>query len=219
MMIDLEDFSSILESKKEKEEKDKEKKLTPEEIEKIYQMKFLELQREWELKLKETKKIFFEEGFKAGYEEGKNEAEKEYKKKVEDLQKDFSQRLQSLKLGLGNLEKAVNEKSQEVLKKIETLLLSSIEEILKFLYIDPKNAPYVANVIKDLLKEFQDEKLIEIEVGKGLKDFIDGEVKVAGDLADNDFRILFKDFSIEAKLKEKLNLLKDELEREIKKSS
>ncbi|ADY73869.1 hypothetical protein Dester_1233 [Desulfurobacterium thermolithotrophum DSM 11699] len=217
-MIDLEDFSPLLESEEEKNQESK--RLATEEIEKIFQEKFLEIQKKHSAELESAKKKSFEEGFKKGFLKAKEELKISFQEELQNLQSQYQKKLDSLQLDLNNLEKEISQKYKEFLKKVEEVIISSIAEILEFLYINPTNSSYVAKKIEELLKEFPDEDLIEIEVGKELSKHIKFDrVQISENLANNDFSVKFKDFSIESKIKEKLNLLREEIEREIKKSS
>jgi flagellar biosynthesis/type III secretory pathway protein FliH len=220
-VVELEDFTPLLEPEKEKEKRrEKGESLTVEEVESVYRKKILELQRRHSLELEEVKKTAYEEGFKSGYEKARREVVVEYEKKLEEMEARYREELNSLKLNLDAFQKELERKKKEVLKKIESLFISYIIEILEFLYISPDNSSFVAEKVREILKEFLEEELIEIEVGKNLASFLEAEsVKVSNSLGDNDFKISFKDFSIESRLKEKLALLREEIEREIKKSS
>ncbi|TCK03881.1 hypothetical protein [Phorcysia thermohydrogeniphila] len=221
MMIELEDFTPLLEPEEEKEKKqEKGKKLSVEEIESIYREKILELQRKHSLELEEAQRKGYEEGFRSGYEKAKGEILVEYEKKLKELEVRYREELNSLKLNLDAFQKELERKEKEILKRLESLFVSYVIEILEFLYISPANSSFVAEKVGEILKEFPDEELLQIEVGKKLAPFLESEkVKVSDSLGDNDFKISFKDFSIESRLKEKLALLREEIEREIKKSS
>jgi len=221
MILELEDFTPLLEPEQEKEKRqEKGKTLTVEEVESIYKEKILELQKKHSLELERVKKEAYKEGFSSGYERAKEEVLKHYEEKFRELEARYRDELSSLKLNLDAFREELRKKEKEVLKRLESLFLSSLVEILEFLYVSPANSPFVAEKIKEILMEFPDEELLQIEVGKNLAPFLDSEkVKVSDDLGDNDFKISFKDFSIESRLKEKLSLLREEIEREIKKSS
>ncbi|WP_163328080.1 hypothetical protein GFV12_06070 [Desulfurobacterium thermolithotrophum] len=217
-MIELEDFSPLLESQEEKNQESK--KLATEEIEKNFQKKLFEIQKKHSAELELAKKKSFEEGFKKGFLKAKEELKISFQEELQRLQSQYQKKLDSLQLDLNNLEKEISQKYKEYLKKVEEIIISSIIEILEFLYINPTNSSYVAKKIEELLKEFPDEDLIEIEVGKELSKHIKFDrVQISENLVNNDFSVKFKDFSIESKIKEKLNLLREEIEREIKKSS
>ena len=221
MMIELEDFTPLLNPEEEKRRKQEEgRKLSVEEIESIYREKLLKLQRKHSLELEEAKRKGYEEGFRSGYEKAKGEIIVEYEKKLKELEVRYREELNSLKLNLDAFQKELEKKGKEILKRLESLFVSYVAEILEFLIISPANSSFVAEKVKDILKEFPGEELLQIEVGKKLAPFLESEkVKVSDALGDNDFKISFKDFSIESRLKEKLALLREEIEREIKKSS
>jgi flagellar biosynthesis/type III secretory pathway protein FliH len=220
-MIELEDFTPLLEPEEEKERKqERGESLTLEDVEALYKEKILELRKQHVLELEETKKKAYEEGFKSGYEKAREEVHLEYEKKLGEIEARYRKELDSIKLNLNSFLEELERKKKEVLKKVESLFVSYVMEVLEFLYISPDNSSFVAEKVMEILKEFPEEELLEIEVGKNLAPFIKSEkVKVSDSLGDNDFRISFKDFSIESRLKEKLALLREEVEREIKKSS
>ena len=105
------------------------------------------------------------------------------------------------------------------LKAIERVILSSLEEVLEFLFINPKNSEFVAQKVGELIKEFGGEELVRVEAGRNLVKALKGEeAELNPSLGENDFRLIFKEFSVESSFREKLNLLREEIEREIKKA-
>ena len=112
----------------------------------------------------------------------------------------------------------MNETGQEVVRNFLKTVSDSLVEILEFLYISPENAPFVRKSLEELLSTFTSEELLSVEVGRELgKVFKGDKVSVNEELDENDFRLVFKEFTLESKLKDKLKLLREELEREIKK--
>jgi hypothetical protein len=95
--------------------------------------------------------------------------------------------------------------------------------MLEFLYISKENAKYIKDVIEEIVDEFKEESQIEIEVGENLKSFIKEsdkvKVRVDTNLNPSDFRIKFSNFTVESNFKDKMRILREEIEREIKKSS
>ena len=91
--------------------------------------------------------------------------------------------------------------------------------MLEFLYIDPKNAEFVSKKIEEIIGEFSEE-VLTIELGEELFKFVDHKNKKKNpELGVNDFRINFDMFSIESRIKEKIQLIREEVERAVKKSS
>ncbi|RUM44750.1 MAG: hypothetical protein DSY35_01650, partial [Desulfurobacterium sp.] len=161
MILELEDFTPLLEPEEEKEKRqEKGKTLTVEEVESIYKEKILELQKKHTLELERVKKEAYKEGFSSGYERAKEEVLKHYEEKFKELEARYRKELSSLKLNLGAFREELRKKEKEVLKRLESLFLSSLVEILEFLYVSPANSPFVAEKIKEILMEFPDEELL-----------------------------------------------------------
>jgi hypothetical protein len=77
----------------------------------------------------------------------------------------------------------------------------------------------VAQKVGELIKEFGGEELVRVEAGRNLVKALKGEeAELNPSLGENDFRLIFKEFSVESSFREKLNLLREEIEREIKKA-
>ncbi len=216
-MMDLEDFTPFLEPPEKQEEKEER---TPEEIEAYYRKKILELQKKYQEEVKKAE----ENGLKLGFEEGYRKASEEWKAKlqheVQKIKAEYEAEIKELRNSVSNFHSTLHEEERNYFKRLEKLLLDSIEEILNFLYISPQNAQFVKEKIEELIESFPEETPITIEVGRGLANVLSGsKIKISEDLEENDFRINFDPFSIESKIKEKLELLREEIEREIKKSS
>ncbi len=101
--------------------------------------------------------------------------------------------------------------------------MDSLSEIFEYLYISKDNLSFLEKKIKELIKTFEDEEFLYLEVGKKLYDFLENSelsklnIKLNQSLWDYDFKLNFKDFEIESKFSEKMKILKDEFEKEIKK--
>ncbi|SMP13803.1 hypothetical protein SAMN06265339_1159 [Desulfurobacterium pacificum] len=215
-MIDIEDFTPLVSGPEEKEEGDK----SVDDVVREYNAKLLKIKKEYEELLKKEKENAFREGFQKGFEKAKEQLQEEFSLKLSQVEKEYEGKLRSLEFDLSAFERELKNKEREVVKKLEKLFLSAVSEILEFLYISPTNAEYVVDKIKEVVDEFSRENLVSIEVGKGLAPFIKGDnVTINEELGKGDFRINFELFSIESSLKEKLELLREEFEREIKKSS
>ncbi|MEO2082406.1 MAG: hypothetical protein ABGX12_00075 [Desulfurobacteriaceae bacterium] len=222
-MIDLEDFTPILEVKdgvKERKVEQEEKERSIDEVEREYQAKILSLQRMFKEELERVKEKAFSEGFEEGRKREREKLQAEFEKKVEEIKKEYEERLSKLNLNLDLLQSKLWEEKGKFLKRFKQSLVEALVEIFRFLYINPENLPFVAEKLEEILKDFPGEEVLSIEVGKGLYRFVSGSnVKVAEDLGDFDFRVIFKDFIVESRLEEKLQLLREEIEREVKKSS
>ena len=218
-MIDLEDFSSFLEVEKKREESGGEKReRSVEEVEAVYREELLRLQARFKAEVERVREEAYREGFQAGVEKTREELEEKLKTSVEQLRKEYEEKLSRLEQNLDSLLKQLDEAGQEVVRNFLKTVSDSLVEILEFLYISPENASFVKKSLEELLSTFTSEELISVEVGRELGKVLKGSnVKVNEELGENDFRLIFKEFTLETKLKEKLKLLREELEREIKK--
>ncbi len=216
-MIELEDFTPFTEPPNKEKEREEETK-TVEEVELFYREKILELQRRHREELEKVR----EESLKKGFEEGYAKASKEWKAKLQQeidaVKSKHKEEVEKLKLSVSDLYSELRAEERKFFKKIESLLLDSVEEILNFLYISSNNAPYVKEKIEEIIGSFPEELPLTIEVGEKLAQVVSGDnVKVSEELEESDFRINFESFSIESRIREKLKLLREEIEREIKK--
>ncbi len=218
-MIDLEDFSPFLEvnRKAEAEEKEGEER-SLEELEAFYRGELLKLQEHYKRELERVKKEAYSKGFQEGVEKARSELETKMKFTLEEMEKSYNEKLSVLKKNLDLLVSQFEKRGTEVISQFLKSVSESIVEILEFLYISPENAPFVKKSLEELLSSFSSEELLSIEAGKELGKLLTGKnVKINEELGDNDFRLIFKEFTLESRLKEKLNLLREELEREVKK--
>jgi len=222
-MIDLDDFSHFLEVKKrierdgEDEEVDK-REQSIEEIEKLYREEIFKLQEHYKRELEKVREEAYRKGFQEGVEKARSELEEQMRASLSELEKEYKEKLSALRQSLDLLTSQFEEKGNRIVSKFLKSVSDSLVEILEFLYISPENAPFVKRSLEELLSTFSSEELISVEVGKELGKLLTGEnVKVNERLGDNDFRLTFQEFTLESKLKEKLNLLREEFEREVKK--
>ncbi len=215
-MIDLEDFSYF----QEVEEKLK-KNQSQNDVE--------VLKQEFQKKLEEEKKKAFEEGYQKGITEGKTEIEKqlkeEFQKFAQERETEFKQKqeeVENLKSQLQNLKEEIENKYNEYLDHINNILLDSLSEILEFLYVDSSNEDVIIKVIQDILTEFKEQIEVEItatpEFAEHLKSvFPHAKIKSDEKMEKGDFVIVFPELQVENKIKDKIEILKDEIKREIKK--
>jgi len=190
MRLEIEDFNEILSVKNKIEEESKEE-------EKKYIEEIQRLKREYQEKLKEEVKSAYKKGFHEGYEK--------LKLAVKEL---------------GYLESEIREKFENYLNNVRELIVDSIYEILEFLYIELKDRESIVKAIERIILEFKESDSMEILAGKELYEILKNSlsnIKLDESLDNNDFVINFGDFQIENRLKEKLNIIKDEIKREIKK--
>lgn len=218
-MIDLEDFSSFLDVERKREESGGEKReRSVEEVEAAYREELLKLQAKFKVEIERVREEAYREGFQAGIEKTREELEGKLKNSVEQVRKEYEEKLSRLEQNLNSLLKQLNGAGQEVVRKFLKTVSDSLVEILEFLYISPENAPFVRKSLDELLSTFTSEEILSVEVGRELGKVFKGDnVRVSEELGENDFRLIFKEFTLESKLKDKLKLLREELEREIKK--
>jgi len=219
-MLELEDFSYFIEDKKSTDEVSQSQELNLKKLEEKYRQEILKLQTSFKEELKRAKEEAYKKGFEEGYAKGLKEKEKD----LVDIQKKMSEQFQSelnkLKVNIDSLMENFKSEKQATLERIKSLIFDSLIEIFEFLYLNPSNSSYLKEKVNQIIEEFEKEELVAIEVGKKLAQVIEGKrVKVSPNVGDYDFRIVFKDFSVESNFKEKLNILREELEREIKKTS
>lgn len=159
-----------------------------------------------------------EEGFKEKLETTLNnvikEKEEEINKKLKEKNKEISNILNQLK-----------EKYMQKIDFIEELIISSLEEILNYLYLHPSNREILEKEIRDIIRQIKNSYSIKITISPYLKEYFKDvdkneiEVEIDENLSQNDFIIEFDHVQIESNFKEKVKILKDEIKREIKKNT
>jgi len=220
-MIDLEDFSPFLEVNRKSEEEEGErgeKEKSLEDLEALYREELLKLQKHYREEMERVKEEAYKKGFQEGLEKARLELESQMRSSLEEMEKAYNEKLSVLKKNLDLLVSQIEERGNRVISEFLRSVSDSLVEILEFLYISPENVSFVKKSLEELLSTFSTEELLSVEVGKELGKLLTGEyVKINEELGENDFRLTFKEFTLESKLKEKLNLLREELEREVKK--
>ncbi|BCD59925.1 MULTISPECIES: hypothetical protein [unclassified Nitratiruptor] len=223
MKLDIDDFSILLNDQEEGTQQNQQK--DPEDIERQYQEKLLQLEKEY--------KNLIEKASKDSYEKGFQEATKLYEQKMQEnlskLKKEFEEQYkQKQQLDAKNVAHMTEElkKAYEItIEKFSTQINEYITSILEYLYIDPNNSQYVVEKIEEILEQFHNYFPISIEISSRLKDLLQNkiasgvEIKVNEHMKENEFVIHFHDFLIQPDLKKKLELIKDELSQEIENSS
>lgn len=218
-MINLDDFSPFLESSEEKEE-------NPEkEIEKLklkFQQEIINLQRRFREELEKERKAAFNEGFKEGTSETEQRLNAEFQSKIKSIIEEKDKEFNKIAIIMEQKLKEIEEKNRKILKNLSNSILDNLVEILDYLYISELNKPYIEKVVKELINSFENEEFLKIEAGSKLYEYLKNKgfrVKKNDSLQDCDFRLKFKDFEIESILKEKLKNLREELEKEVRKST
>ncbi|WP_456425946.1 hypothetical protein [Desulfurobacterium sp.] len=216
-MLNLDDFSHLLSGSERKN-------MSPEEVERIYIARIEELEKKYRKILKKTE----EEAFKKGYEKGREDARQEWeqrfeieKRKIDDVVK---REVENLKREVKRFVGSMREEKVKFTRKILEIVADSLEEIFRFLLISDDNLPFIKEKIEEILEEFKSTStVISIEaderLGAVLKDINGITVKINKELEPGNFVIKFEDFTVVHDIKEKFSLLREEIEREIKKSS
>lgn len=217
-MLDLEDFSFIDASKESGVQEDHLKEQTEETCHK---------------KLKALEKESFEaigqereKAYKEGYENARVELEREYGEKLQDelgqLRKKQEQEFSELKNQCLEVSSGISKKFEKQTLWLNDILLDDITDILEFLYISSNNKEGIARLIEKLIAEFQHAPAVAVHVNREMCDVIRmvlPDVKMVEDdeIQGKDFVIDFSDFQLENNIKEKIEVVKDEIKREIKK--
>ncbi len=218
--LNLEDFSE--------NQKLDTQSVSKEEIEKFYQEQIRKLKEELKKKIEEA----YKKGQEEGFIRGKKETEKVLK---EQFQKELTQLLKKQEEEIVNqFEKKLNdafsliegikEKYTQHIQFIDELILSVIEEIMEYLYINPENAEYVAKEIKGIIEDLKSAPEMVVEVSPQVKSYLEEagiNIKIIENkqLEGGDFTIKVENVQFENRFKEKVKILKDEIKREIKKNS
>ncbi len=220
-MLELDDFGR-LKNIKESKDNDIQNEKTLQEVEKFYQQKILDIEKNYKELLEKSKKEFFQKG----YMQGVKEKEEELSKKIEDIKKELiaqkESQLEDLSKNYKKIEQQLLLKHQDYLNRLSVIFLDNLGEIFEFLYIQNSNVENLKESINQIILEFKESLPLEIKVSKKLyekikKSFTNIKIEVDDSLKEGDFIIEFYDFKLENNFKEKIEVLKDEIKREIKK--
>ena len=221
-MIELEDFSHLAELKQKIEEnrEREEEGSSREDIEKFYREELLKLQMKYKEELERVREEAYRKGYQDALEKARSEYQKRLQESVKEVEKRYADELEGLRIKFEELLRNMKQENSRAVENFLKVITDSLIEILNFLYISPENAHFVKENLEKLLGTFSDEKLISVEVGEKLGSILNEEnVKIDNKLGENDFRLVFKDFTIESKIKDKLQILREEIEREAKKAT
>ena len=219
--LDIEDFGRSL-------HKPDSKEMSKEEIEKFYQERIKNLQKEYEERIKQSYQEGFEEGFKKASEEIKKtltaEFEQKLKQALTEKEEELAVEQEKIKNQILEFFKEIKDRYRKHIDFVDELILSVLEEIMEYLYINPQNADYVSEEIKKIIEDLKIAPEITVEVSPQLKSFIDFQVEnikivERKDFEGGDFTVKIENVQFESRFKEKVNILKDEIKREIKKNS
>lgn len=217
-MLDLEDFSSVAAPKESEAREEHSKEQAEESCDK--KLKALEKER-FEAIGEEREKAY-----KEGYENAREELEREYREKLqnelEQLSKKQEQELSELKSQCAEVNREIGKKFEKQTVWLNDIVLDGITDILEFLYINTNNKESIARLIEKLIAEFQQAPVVEVHANREMCDVVRmvlPDVKMVEDdeVQGKDFVIDFSDFQLENTIKEKIDVVKDEIKREIKK--
>ena len=219
--LDLEDFGRSLNRPDSKE-------ITKEELEKFYQGQIRKLEKDYEKKIQQSYKEGFEEGYKKASEEVKKTLTREFEQKLnralEEKEKELGIQQEKIKKQVLDFLKEIKDRYRKHVDFVDELILSVLEEIMEYLYINPENASYVSEEIKKIIEDLKVAPEITVEISPQLKSFINlqsDNIKVVErkDFKGGDFTVKIENVQFESRFKEKVDILKDEIKREIKKNS
>mgnify|MGYP001770687965 CR=1 FL=1 len=223
-MLNLTDFSKINKSNHLELEEDKKYQ------ELLMENSILKQQiQDLEKKLEEIKQISLIEGYEKAKEELLKELEIEKQKYFNQLKQEFeeklAQKLEAYKKTFEDLNYKLNQGLKEILDKINLIISDSVEEILDFLSLNYRNPQTIKDSIEMLIETLKSNNLVSIKVGtKELEELLkkalpDTQITLDETLNPNDFKLEFDLVKVENNVKEKIELVKDEIKREIKKLS
>ncbi|SNZ08100.1 hypothetical protein SAMN06265182_1159 [Persephonella hydrogeniphila] len=219
--LNIEDFGKSF-------QKPNSEEMSKEQIESFYQNQIKKIQKEYEEKLKQV----YQQGVKEGYEKGVEETEKrltesfqeEIQKALKEQEEKLSAKYTQLKGEIGSILEELYQRYKEHVEFVDELILSVLEEIMEYLYINPENAKYISEEIKRIVDDLKQSPEITIEISPDIKPYIQftgDNIKIVerDDFKTGDFTVKIENVQFENRFKEKVNILKDEIKREIKKNS
>jgi len=223
-MLELTDFGKLLQQSTDKHLEDENyKSLEAENI--LLKQQIEELKQ----KLEEVKEISFKEGYQKATQELTELYEKQKQEFYQHLESEFEsklkQSLESYSESLNKISLAINDSLKQILDKINELITDSLEDILNFILLNYHDPKALKESISSLIEELEPYKLMRIKVGSHQleeilkKSLPNVEIIYDETLELNDFRVEFEFIKVENNTKEKLQLVKDEIKREIKKLS
>jgi len=219
--LDIEDFGQPIK----KPESDG---MSKEEIEEFYQNQIRKIKKEYEKKLEELHKKGFSEGYNKAKEEVSKELEEKCRKEIEEKLKlqrhQLQEEFQNLRTQIMEILKEIHQKYIQHVQFTDELILSVLEEIMEYLYIDPSNMKFISDKIEKIIDDLRTVPSITVEVSPQLKEFfrgMDENVKILEnkEIQMGDFIVKIENVQFESKFKEKMKIVKDEIKREIKKNS
>jgi DNA repair exonuclease SbcCD ATPase subunit len=224
MKLNLTDFTQLKNISENLEEKEDDNNLLEKEIE-ILKNQINQLLKQIEIEKENAYKKGFEDAIKSLEEKYKNALEQ----KIEEIEASFNDKynaeIKQAQDTIKKIQNSLKQHYQTYLSKISEIISDSMAEILEFLYIHEKDPKEVAEKINEILKELREFKILKIKISKDqnlelLQKFLSNiSLEIDEKLEGNDFIIEFDNGKIENKFREKIEIVKDEIKREIKKLS
>ncbi len=220
-MVDLIDFSKITQKNLDEDKKYKEL---------IFENQILKQNiEELKQKIEEIRQISLIEGYEKAKDELLKDLENQKQAYLNQLTEEFEeklkQNLQTYAKNFQDINFKLNEGLKQILDKMNAIISDSLEEILEFISINYHDPKSIKENISSIVEELKSYKPISIKVGclelkEILKKFIpDIEIIHDESMNLNDFKVEFEFIKVENNVKEKIQLVKDEIKREIKKLS
>ncbi len=223
-MLKLIDFSTLLNDQNTEKNKEINKDEKDKEINFLKQQIIL-----FQQQIEKEKEISFNEGF----EKGKEETEKYYKNKIEEIKKENEKKIKEIlnrekedyQILIGKIHSEFNKKHNQFLNFFSDIITDSLADILDFLYIEKMETEKVVEIILNILEELGNENIFKILVSKDVnldtlkKAFPQIEIEVDYKLEGVDFILKLESGKIKNIFREKIEIIKDEIKREIKKLS
>ncbi|WP_299237888.1 FliH/SctL family protein [Sulfurihydrogenibium sp.] len=223
MKLNLTDFTQLKNISENLEEKENGNNLEKE-IEAL-KNQINQLLKQIEVEKKNAYKKGFEDAIKSLKEKYKNALEQKIKEIEASFNDKYNAEIKQAEDTIEKIQNALKQHYQIYLAKISEIISDSIAEILEFLYIHEKDPKEVAEKINEILEELREFKVLKIKISKDqnlelLQKFLSSvSLEIDENLKGNDFIIEFDNGKIENKFREKIEIVKDEIKREIKKLS
>jgi len=230
-VLNIEDFRFFKDEDFEKKlnEPENKEEISLEKVEEFYKNKIKQLEEKYLAEIEKER----EKAYKEGFEKGKKESEEKFKKILkQELEKAISEKEEEYLKTLDRLNSEIKNavtKLKEAYKKridyIDELILSALEEILYYMYIDESNLDFLSREIKKLIYQIKNSSTIKLTIPPSMADLLkdinieDIEIEIDDKLPKGDFIIEFDDVQLETNFQEKIKILRDEIKREIKKHS
>ena len=224
MKLNLTDFTQLKNISKNLEEKENNDNLLEKEIEAL-KNQINQLLKQIEVEKESAYKKGFEDATKSLEEKYKNILEQKIKKIEANFNNKYNAEIKQVEDIIEKIQNSLRQHYQTYLAKISEIISDSIAEILEFLYIHEKDPKEVAEKINEILEELREFKVLKIKISKDqnlelLQKFLSSvSLEIDENLKGNDFIIEFDNGKIENKFREKIEIVKDEIKREIKKLS